>query len=634
MLRRSDNGMVCLRFEAPGRAVVALSIALVVTGAATPSFAIWPFTRNNRATEAVPDPVTYTFDLQVIGGNRRLDRDLRNASSLYTRRTTPASGLVGLLARARQDVGSLTAVLYENARYAGEVAITVVGRPVEEWSPFDPLGKQPVPVAIRVTAGAQFVFGTVNAGPLPPGTTIADLKIAPGDLAELGRILSAEDAITNVWREQGHPLVTVEERNVVADHATRTLDLDLAVDPGPVAAFGRVEVSGTERLDPNLVYGRAGIKPGEPYTPAVTRRAEQRLRDLGVFDSVRVVPGDHLDPDGTIPIDIIVTERKPRVIGAGVNYSNTEGAGVEVYWANRNLWGGAESLRLSASVSRLLDTDFNDPDYRFAANFTKPAVFDPMTDFTLRAEAFRETTDAYRVTTEETEAGLTHVFSNTLSGAARVELERTRTEDAIPSEDYLIATLTGAIDWDTRDNRLDPTKGMNVHFEAAPAYDFLQDQAFATFRNDISIYRAVDSDRRFILAGRVSTAVLTVDNVRDVAASRRLYAGGAGSVRGYAYQNIGPRNKNGDLIGGRSSFAVSGELRYRVSDTFGLVAFVDAGNAYRSMLPDIGDLKVGVGGGIRYLTPVGPLRVDLAFPLEPGPGDPSFALYVGLGQAF
>lgn len=606
----------------------------MIVGTAAPAHAIWPFTRADKNEENVPDPVTYTLDIQVLGGNRSLDRELRNASSLYTRRRTPTSGVVGLLARSREDIGTLTAVLYQHARYAGEVTVLVDGRPTQDWSPFDPVGSQPVPVVIDVVAGAQFLFGRVDAGPLPPGVTLEDLDIAPGDLAESGRVVDAEDRIVTGWRTAGHPLASAGETDVVADHATRTLDVSIWVDPGPVANFGRVQVVGGEGVDQDLIIGRAGIRPGEIFSPKATRSAEQRLRDLGVFESVRVVPGEQLDPDGTIPIEIVVSERKPRVVGAGVNYSNTEGAGVEVFWAHRNLWGGAESIRLSGQVTRLLDSDFDEPDFRIAGTFRKPGVFDPMTDFTLRAEGYRETTDAYRVNTAEVEAGLSRVFSDTVTGAVLVEIDRTTTEDAIPEEDYLTATLTGAIDWDTRDNRLDPSRGFNLHLEAAPAYEFLQNKPFATFTKDIAVYRAIDRDRRFILAGRVATSVLTVDDVRDVPANRRLYAGGAGSVRGYGYQNIAPRNKKDELIGGRSSFAASGELRYRVSDALGVVAFVDAGNAYSAIMPDIGDLKVGVGGGIRYLTPVGPLRVDLGFPLDPGPDDPSFALYVGLGQAF
>ncbi|MCB1489766.1 MAG: outer membrane protein assembly factor [Bauldia sp.] len=611
-----------------------LGVVLVVGSTATPSFAIWPFTRNDKVDETVPDPVTYTVDIEVVGGSRSFQKSLRNASSLYSRRKTPASGLVGLLARAREDIGNLTAVLYQNARYAGEVAITIAGRPIDSWSAFDPLPGQPVPVKVVVTAGAQFVFGTVNAGPLPPDMTLRDLKLEPGEIAESARIVNAEDTIVGGWRNEGYPLAAVVNTDVVADHATKTLDVTISVDPGKVADFGRVTVSGTDRVRPDLVEGRAGIDGGRIYSPKITRRAEERLRDLGVFDSVRVVPADHLDPDGTIPVDIIVSERKRHVIGAGVDYSNTEGAGAEVYWADRNIWGGAESLRLSAGVSGFFDPDYSEPDYNFAAKFKKPAILDPMTDFTFRAEAFRETSDAYRATTQEGEVGLSRIFTDTLSGALLLELENTHIDEAIPKEDYLIATLTGAVDWDTRDNKLNPTKGMNVHLEAAPAYDFLQDQTFATFKEDISIYRAVDSDRRFVLAGRVQSGVLTVDDIRDVAASRRFYVGGAGTVRGYGYQNIGPRNKKGDLIGGRSDFAVSGEVRYRLSDALGLVAFVDAGNAYRDMLPDISRLKVGVGGGVRYLTPVGPLRVDLAVPLDPRRDDPTVALYIGLGQAF
>ncbi len=611
-----------------------LTAILIADAAMTPSFAIWPFTRKDNVEAAVPDPVTYTIDVEVVGGSRSFQRSLRNAASLYSRRKTPASGLVGLMARARADIGSLTAVLYQNARYAGQIAITIGGRPLDGLSPFDPVGPQPVPVKVVVTAGPQFIFGKVNAGPLPPDMTLKDLKIEPGAIAELGRIVGAEDTIVGGWRDEGRPLAAVVNTDVVADHGTRTVDVTIRVDPGPTADFGRVTVSGTDRVRPGLVEGRAGIDAGTLYSPKKTRRAEERLRDLGVFDSVRVVPGNKLDPDGTIPVEIAVTERKRHVIGAGVDYSNTEGAGAKIYWADRNLWGGAESLRLSAGVSGFFDPNYTEPDYDFAATFKKPAVFDPMTDFTLRTEAFRQTSDAYRATTQEAEAGLSRIFTDTVSGSLMLGLENTHIDQAIPNEDYLIATLTGAVDWDTRDNKLNPTKGLNVHLEAAPAYDFLQDQTFATFKEDISIYRAVDAERRFVLAGRVQSGVLTVNDVRDVAASRRFYVGGPGTVRGYGYQNIGPRNKKGDLIGGRSDFAVSGELRYRVSDSFGLAAFVDAGNAYADMLPDIGDLKVGVGAGIRYLTPVGPLRLDLAFPLEPGPDDPSFAVYVGLGQAF
>jgi translocation and assembly module TamA len=330
-----------------------------------------------------------------------------------------------------------------------------------------------------------------------------------------------------------------------------------------------------------------------------------------------------------------VAERKKHVIGGTVSYSNTEGAGVEVYWRNRNLWGGAEQLEFTASVSRLLQGAFNDPDFRLATTFKKPAIFDPMTDFTLRAETYRRTTDSYRVTAAEGEVGFTHIFSDRLSGSLKAELSRSQTIDRATSttDDHLLATLTGTLDWDARDNRLDPTRGYRATVMAAPAYDFLKDKAFATFSTDVSAYYPFGEGERFVLAGRVALATLIVDDITDVAADRRLYAGGAGSVRGYGYKNIGPRS-GGSVIGGRSSLIFSGELRYRINDQFGVAAFIDAGNAYSSMFPTFDNLKVGIGAGIRYLTPVGPIRLDVAVPLNRDTGDPAVGIYVGLGQAF
>ncbi len=215
-------------------------------------------------------------------------------------------------------------------------------------------------------------------------------------------------------------------RDTIADHHSHTLDVTLAVRPGPMADFGRVTVDGTKNVDPNLVLKRAGIDGGL-YSSKVVKRATKRLRDLGVFDSVRVTPATRLDPDGTIPVTITVSERKPRAVGASVNYSNTEGLGAEVYWLHRNLLGGAEQLKLSAAVSSLMFDGAFDPDFRLAGKFRKPAVFDPMTDFTLRLEGYRTTTDSYRVTALEGALGLQHVFSDTLSGSAELEVARTRT---------------------------------------------------------------------------------------------------------------------------------------------------------------------------------------------------------------
>jgi len=611
-----------------------MAIALAVgIGSVTPSFGIWPFTRRER--EVVPDPTPYTIDFEFNGGTRSQQRSIRGASNLYALRREPPSGVVGLLARARADVGRMTAALYREALYSGEVAIYIDGRLVQSFSPFDTLGTSPVPVRVVVTPGDAFTFGTVDASPLPPGENLRDTGLITGRVASSDAIVAAETSIANGWRKLGHPLAAVTQRDIIANHASRTLSVSLDVEPGPAADFGRVEIVGTNAVNPRLVERRAGIDPGDLYSSDVTARAERRLRDLGVFESVRVVTGESLDPDGTIPVTIEVGERKPRVYGFGVNYDNVDGFGANAYWMHRNLFGGAEQLRFDASISQNLADAFDQPDYRLAGTFKKPAVIGAMTDFTFGLETYRETTDAYQVTASAVEAGLTQEFSNTLSGGLIADLESAEVNNAIQFEnEYLIATLTGTLDWDRRDNRLNPTRGFRNFFTAAPAYNFDQAETFATFRNDFSIYQALDADRRFVLAGRVQGGAITVDDIRSVAPYRRLYAGGPSTVRGYAYQSLAPKNRKGDIVGGKSMFAATAEVRYRVNSSIGLAAFVDAGNAFESYQPEFDNLKIGVGAGVRYLTPVGPLRVDLAFPLEPDKDDSWVALYVGLGQSF
>ena len=553
-------------------------------------------------------------------------------------RREPPSGIVGLLARARSDVARLTAALYREALYSGQIAITSTAVGSSRSAPSTRSRRARCRSWSRSRPGEPFYFGAVSAAPLPPGVSLKEIGLVTGRLANSDTIVAAETAIANGWRRLGHPLAEVTQHDIIANHADahpRRVAQRRAGTRRPTSAGSRSSApTGSSRCSSDAAPASS---PADIYSSDVTTRAERRLRDLGVFESVRVITGDSLDPDGTVPITIEVSEAKRRVVGFGVNYDNVYGLGANVYWMHRNLFGGAEQLRFDAARSsqNVFEGAFDEPDYRLAAKFWKPAVIGPMTDFTLSVAFYRETTDAYRVTATEGETGLTQEFSNSLSGGLSLDLEKAHVEDAIQTEEeYLIATLTGSLDWDKRDNKLNPTKGFRNFFSAAPAYNFDQENAFATFTNDFSIYQAIDSDRRFVLAGRVQGGVITAENIRDVAPYRRLYAGGPGTVRGYAYQSLAPKNRDGDLIGGKSMFAASAELRYRINSSLGVVGFVDAGNAYASLWPEFDDLKFGVGGGVRYLTPVGPLRVDLAFPVTPDKDNSWVALYVGLGQAF
>ena len=188
--------------------------------------------------------------------------------------------------------------------------------------------------------------------------------------------------------------------------------------------------------------------------------------------------------------------------------------------------------------------------------------------------------------------------------------------------------------FDNRDDKLNAKRGFRALAFAEPAHDFLTGATFVKFRGELSAYRAIDDAQRFVVAGRVATGSIVGASLEEIPADRRFYAGGGGSVRGYEYQGIGPKDPEGNPIGGLSYMELSGELRVQVTETIGIVPFVDAGMVSEDEFLGSARFQVGAGVGLRYLTPFGPLRIDAAVPVNPQPGDPDFAIYAGVGQAF
>ncbi|WP_345779323.1 autotransporter assembly complex family protein [Roseibium sediminicola] len=595
------------------------------------------FEASQEQAEAVPDPTPYEAELSVSSGSEELTDQLKSASLLIQQQDKPPSGEAGLIARALSDRERLIAQLYADGRYGGTVDVSLAGLPLETaLEQSDLPDGRPVKVAILVSPGPVFTFGKVAVD-----TRGSDLSTDPtfwgltsGETAASGKILSAERQLVSVLRGRGYPKARIAERRITADHASNTLDVTLISDTGPQARFGRVSVSGTEVTDPDFVVQQAMLPQGGIYSPEDLARARKRLNELGIFSSIRFVEGDIAGPDGSLPILIEVSERKRHVVGAGASWSSTEGFGVEAYWRRRNLFGRGELLSVEGSVGRIGDKSIADQEYSARIAFEKPGVFGPLTSFSTSLGAKQENPDAYKSRSVTFDAYLNREFSEQLKGRAGAEVYYANEEDVFGNENYLLVGLPTDLTFDNRDDKLNPSKGIFAALYAEPAYDALNSNAMGFVKGTVSSYYALDEAKRFILAGRVSAGSILAPSVESVPASRRLIAGGGGSIRGYAYRNVGPR-VNGEVAGGRSLIELSGEVRVKVTDTIGIVGFVDAGNAYEDSVPDFSEeLKVGVGAGLRYFTPIGPLRVDAAIPLDPEQDDPDFALYVGLSQAF
>lgn len=641
-MKRVEQGQYCVmpvdvrvqRHLLPCLAVALLLLASI-PAEAIELFGFKLFEPETTEEEVVVDPVSYAVSLRTDNLDEALAAALTQSSALVRDEKKPVSGSLGLLVKVRDDRERLVAALYESARYSGTVEITIAGKPFDEI-PVDAEFARgvPVPVVIRVEPGDVYRFGKIELTGDAAGLDPVNFGLQTGSNANSGAIIGAEDAMVKALKDSGHPMAAITGREIVADHASDTLDIVLELAAGPVAPFGSTSVTGTEDIDPEFAASYADIEAGRTYSPEDIRRGRDRLIGLNVFDSVSAQPVDQLDADGSYPVAFEVSERKKRYIGIGATLSSTEGAGVEGYWGHRNLFGKAEKLRVEASVGRIGDASPGRWDYNGAILFEKPGAFGPLTKFTSNLKGSFEHPDAYDRSSVSAGAGVVRELTRRQTVSAGVELDWSRITDTFGTTKHLIASVPIEYVVDMRDNKLNPSKGYRLLARIEPAHDILSSASFVSISGEASAYFAVDRAKKVILAGRLAGGSILGAGLASIPAHRRFYSGGGGSVRGFSFQGVGPKDALGDPTGGRSFAEASVELRIQITEKIGLVPFVDVGTVSTGSTLSSSSFRVGAGLGVRYLTPVGPLRIDAGVPLNRRPGDNTFGIYAGIGQSF
>jgi len=337
-----------------------------------------------------------------------------------------------------------------------------------------------------------------------------------------------------------------------------------------------------------------------------------------------------------LPLTVVVDERKPRRVCSGVTWSSIVGGGLEGMYLHRNLWGRAESLKFEAKIGGL-GADFAPDrlDYAFVTTFTRPGAFSPDTDFVSTFTAQREVNETYTETSAGGTAGFVHYANQAVTVKGGVFAEQSRIEDGFGDRNFTTTGLYGDAVYDKRNDKLDPSGGYYLSGGVKPFYEWQFGNPAVRLEAEARGYLGFGADKRTVLAGRVRAGSLIGPDTSELPADLLFLEAGGGSVRGYAYRNIGVRNAAGTVVGGRSMTTFSGELRHRLNDSFGVVAFADAGTVSDSQFIDFSQpLRTSVGGGIRYFTGIGAIRLDVAVPLDREPGDPAFGIYAGIGQAF
>jgi translocation and assembly module TamA len=583
------------------------------------------------------DPVAYTVQFKP-SGDAELDSLLKQTASLVSLQTKLPAAPFALIGRARADQAQFLNVLHSLGYDSGSVDITIAGEKLDNPVLMDTLNQAPAktPVVVLVTPhqGPLYHLGEIGFGTLPAGFSPPAL-IKPGDPARAAPILAAQDTLRTALHNAGYAFASVSPPLALANSASDTLDVRYTVVAGPRVNIGPVFFSGLTRADPDWLRWHLNIFKDEQFSDTAIAKARDSLLGLGVFSSVTALPEQKPGPNGDVPVLFRVTEQKRHAVTIGGSYATDSGFTISSSWEDRDVFRHAETLTFTAAASGLGGTGATAPGYDLKGVFAKPDYLDRGQVLTLTVEGLKESLTAYGRTALLANAGITRPITPHLTFGYGVGFV---TESVLQEEvrrNYVLAQLPVTLTYDTTDSALEPTKGFRVNVDLTPTRPIVGDAGvFVIAQASGSTYLAVEPEARGVLALRALIGSIQGATQFQVPPDERFYAGGSATLRGYTYQTVGPLFPDDIPEGGDAIDAGTIEFRQRVFKNFGIVPFVDAGQVSAGSAPFRGTMSVGAGLGVRYYTSIGPIRVDFAVPLKRTAGSGSFALYIGLGEAF
>ena len=462
------------------------------------------------------------------------------------------------------------------------------------------------------------------------------MALKPGAPGRAADVIAAEGRITAALQKRGYADVAAEPRNVVVDHADHTMTPEFRIRAGALVRLGRIEVRGKGRIRPALIARLAPWRRGAVYNPQSIAGLEKLLVETGAFDqvSVALAPVSEIE-HGERPVVVTLTPRPKGTVELGASYSTTEGAGIDSRWLVYNRLGRGDTITTLAQLAQIdsrLQTELALPDWRKLNETLK-----------LTAALYRDNTPAYDLRGGGLAADLTHKFGQISFITYGVSLDETNTiqnETANfigGARDRHLTTVGTlfAFTADDSNDPLDPTRGFRLGARLEPTWS-VGDGSITYLKGSAqgSAYLPLDLSAGTVVALRLKMGVIAGGTIPGVPPQDRFYSGGGGSVRGYGYQEVGPRYPDNTPEGGLSVVESSVEVRQPINDSWGLAAFVDTGYVGSQTSPDFSHPEIGAGVGVRYNLGFGPIRFDIATPLVRRDGDSPIQVYLSIGQSF
>ena len=589
----------------------------------------------NAPTQASAEPEgnrRYTVQvdgLAALGTNEDLLKAFHQQSALEANRKKPANA-AQLERRSRADAELLEELLRSQGYYDAivEPSTTTSGDTIQ--------------VLLTAEPGQQYRFESVTLPGLEAAGPEAEelrkaFSVNPGDPVNAQSVIAAGLALKTALGQQGYAGAQIGDQDIEINHQTHLATLTLPVTPGPVAHFGKITVSGKPPFSARHVQTIARFRAGEKFKQSKVDDLRRALIATTLVSSadIQLVP---VNDGRTVDVAVKLEPAPSHTIAGELGYGTGQGARIEGSWTDRNFFNpeGAVTLRGVIGTNEQLA----------GVNFRRSNFLRRDQVLNLSASASHQKFDAYEARTVQL-AGNIERQSNFIwqkkwtwtYGAELLATDERGVFDTSGEKDtrtFFIAALPVGLGYDGSDSLLDPTRGFRLSGRVSPELSAHGGSfTYARAQFDASAYHPVSD--RVVVAGRVRLGTIIGAGVFDIAPSRRFYSGGGGSVRGYGYQQLGPKDMDGDPIGGRGLAEFGLEARIRLAQfggNFGVVPFFDGGSLTTKALPDFRDWRFAAGLGVRYYSSFGPIRIDVGVPLNRQKGDGLVAVTVSLGQAF
>ncbi len=580
---------------------------------------------------------TFGYEIEFTGAiSDSLKVSLIHHSQTASKKHLPLINLSILRKRAEEDIPTFLKILHSHAYYHARVSYLIEAR------------TRPPKINFIISLGPPYLFQDVDVSFISSPPLFLEqyhvkqkyvyhlpfLNNLQGTLARARAIYEGEREIVKYLREHGYYKACVTSKRLLADPMKYSVHLTYFVDSGPVYHFGPTQWVGLKKTKKQFAEKKIAWKNKDPYDPRCIETTQSELEKTGLFTFVGISLQE--SEGAELPVCIDVMETKHKSLGGGIGYTTQKGPGIAGEWEDKNIRGLGEKISLQTNLfhrNQTLLLSYKKPDFRKANQ--NAAFF---------AKLERENTKSYETLSRSLSLHIEEQNIKNTQLSYGATLEDLRTEKSDNDGMYLLLKIPIQWKWTHTDQLFNPSKGVGYHLKLVPTQILVKKgesskKELAHYLNHQFtglFYYPLIPKRQIIFCAKATFGTIIGAKRAELPAPERFYSGSESTLRGYTYLTVSPLDQRNDPIGGKSLLIWSFETRLTFTKHLGAVLFYEIGNVYEKNFPKIHSKQLrSTGFGLRYHTPIGPLRIDIAFPIDRRRRlDRPFQMYFSIGQAF